>query len=137
MKRTNGWLPLLFAVAMAVSSVTALGHHSISGVYDSSRQATLEGDVAQFELINPHPFLWINVTDRTGGTKRWRLEMDNRSELVTVGVTASTFPPGDRVVVKGILAKSQPQALYLLRLDRPADGFWYEQVGGRPRIRTR
>ena len=63
--------------------------------------------------------------------------MDNRSELVAIGVTASTFPPGDRVVVKGSLARTQPQALYLLRLDRPADGFWYEQVGGSPRIRTR
>ena len=137
MKRTKGWLPLLFAVAMAVGSVTALGHHSIAGVYDSSRQATLEGEIAQFELINPHPFLWINVTDRAGSTKRWRLEMDNRSELVAIGVTANTFPLGDRVVVKGSLARTQPQALYLLRLDRPADGFWYQQVGGSPRIRTR
>ena len=128
---------LLLTAAMAVSSVTARGHHSIAGVYDSSRQATLEGAVAKFELINPHPFLWIDVTDRDGSTKRWRLEMDNRSELVAIGVAASTFPPGDRVVVKGSLARTQPQALYLLRLDRAADGFWYEQVGGSPRIRTR
>jgi hypothetical protein len=128
---------LLGAAAIAVSGVTAHGHHSISSVYDSSRPTTVEGTVAQFQLINPHPFLWIDVTDRAGNAQRWRLEMDNRSELVAIGVKADTLKPGDRVVVKGSLARSQPQALYLLRLDRPGDGFWYEQIGGTPRIRTR
>jgi hypothetical protein len=48
--------------------------------------------------------------------------------LVAIGVTANTLKPGDRVQVKGSLARTQPQALDLLRLDRPADGFCYEQV---------
>jgi uncharacterized protein DUF6152 len=128
------WL-LSVTAAIGVSAVTAHGHHSISSVYDSARQATLDGIVAQFQLINPHPFLLIDVADRAGTAQRWRLEMDNRSELVAIGVTAGSLQPGDRVVVKGSLARTQPQALYLLRLDRPADGFWYEQVGNSPRIR--
>ena len=130
-----GWMLLSLAAVIAGSGVTAHGHHSISSVYDSARQATFEGTVAQFQLINPHPFLFVDVTDGAGNAQRWRLEMDNRSELVAIGVTASTLKPGDRVVVKGSLARTQPQALYLLRLDRPADGFWYEQVGNSPRIR--
>jgi len=119
---------------VAISGARADAHHSISSVYDSSRQTNIEGIVAQFQLIYPHPFLLIDVTD--GATaQRWRLEMDNRSELVAIGVTANTLKPGDRVVVKGSLARTQPQALYILRLDRPADGVWYEQVGNSPRIR--
>jgi uncharacterized protein DUF6152 len=126
---------LLFATAIVIGGASARAHHSISSVYDSGRQASIEGIVAQFQLINPHPFLFIDVTDRAGRAERWRLEMDNRSELVAIGVTATTLNPGDRVVVKGSLARTQPQALYLLRLERPADGFWYEQVGSSPRIR--
>jgi hypothetical protein len=129
-------LSMVGAIALIITAgVPADAHHSISSVYDSSRQANIEGIVAQFQLINPHPFLLIDVTDRAGNAQRWRLEMDNRSELVAIGVTANTLKPGDRVVVKGSLARTQPQALYLLRLDRPADGFWYEQVGNSPRIR--
>ena len=97
---------------------------------------TIEGVVAEFQLVNPHPFLIIDVTDGTGRAHRWRLEMDNRIELAAIGVTATTFNPGDRVVVTGSLARSQGERMYLLRLDRPADGFWYEQVGQSPRIRT-
>jgi len=126
---------LAVAAAMVICGAVSQAHHSISSVYDSSRRVTVEGTVAEFQLINPHPFLLIDVTDRAGNAQRWRLEMDNRSELVAIGVTANTLKPGDRVVVKGSLARTQPQALYLLRLDRPADGFWYEQVGNSPRIR--
>ena len=95
---------------------------------------TLEGIVAEFQLINPHPILLMTVQDGSRA-QQWRLEMDNRHELVAIGVTAGTFRPGDRLVVSGSLARTQPQSLYLLRLDRPADGFWYEQVGQSPRIR--
>jgi hypothetical protein len=129
-------LALLFAAAIAISGM-AHAHHSISSVYDSSRQVTIEGIVAQFQLVNPHPFLFIDVKDDTGKAQSWKLEMDNRSELAEIGVTANTFRPGDRVVVSGSLARSQARSLYLLRLDRPADGFWYEQIGQSPRIRTR
>jgi hypothetical protein len=127
---------LALAAALLVSGLTAGAHHSISSIYDGSRKVTLDGSVTQFQLINPHPFLFIEVKDANGTTQQWQLEMDNRSELAAIGVTATTFKPGDRVVVSGSLARAQPQSLYLLRLDRPADGFWYEQVGNTPRIRT-
>jgi hypothetical protein len=61
--------------------------------------------------------------------------MDNRYELSDVGMTADTLKPGDRVVVSGSPARSQAQSLYIRQLDRPADGFRYEQVGSSPRIR--
>jgi hypothetical protein len=127
----------LLAAAVAANTVAAHAHHSISSVYDSSRRATVEGIVAQFQLVNPHPFLLIDVKDGAGEAQRWRLEMDNRYELAEIGVTAGTFKPGDRVVVTGSLARTQPQSLYVLRLDRPLDGFWYEQVGQSPKIRSR
>src|SRR5262245_14813898 len=129
------WVVLL-AAAVAADSVAAHAHHSIASVYDSNRRATVEGIVAQFQLVNPHPFLLIDVKDAAGQEQRWRLEMDNRWELAAIGVTARTFKPGDRVVVSGSPARTQPQSLYVLRLDRPLDGFWYEQVGQSPRIRS-
>jgi len=125
---------LALAATIALGTPSARAHHSIYSIYDRSRPATLEGTVAEFQLINPHPFLFIDVADASGAVQRWRLEMDNRTELADIGVTATTFKPGERVVVSGSLARSQPRSLYLLRLDRSADGFFYEQVGASPRI---
>lgn len=131
----NRWT-LLLAAAIAFGGTPVHAHHSISSIYDSGRRVTLEGVVAQFQLVNPHPYLFIDVRDGAGEVQRWRLEMDNRSELATIGVTANTFKAGDRVVVTGSLARTEGQRMYLLRLDRAADGFWYEQVGQSPKIRT-
>lgn len=123
-----------FAAIVALGTAAVSAHHAISAVYDSSRPVTLEGLVAEFHLINPHPYLIVDVAGGTGGLEQWRGEMDNRNELAEVGVSASTFKPGDRIVLKGSASRTQPRSLYILRLDRAADGFWYEQVGQSPRI---
>jgi hypothetical protein len=61
--------------------------------------------------------------------------MDNRFELIREGMDADTLKPGDRVVATGSLSRTAAQSLYLMRLDRPADGFRYEQIGASPRVR--
>ena len=121
-------------LAIALTGVTIAAHHSISGVYDSSREVKLEGTIAEFHFVNPHPFVTVDVKNDRGRTQQWRLEMDNRSELVDAGMSAETLKPGDRVVVTGSPARAQSQGLYIRRLDRPVDGFRYEQVGNTPRI---
>jgi hypothetical protein len=122
------------AATIALMGVAAHAHHSIASIYDRSRPVTIEGIVARFQFVHPHPFLLIDVKDGAGNAQPWRLEMDNLNELAEIGVTADTLKPGDRVVVSGSLARTQPQSLYLRRLDRPADGFWYEQLGQSPTI---
>jgi hypothetical protein len=124
---------LAAGAALAVASSAAEGHHSIAAVYDGSRQQRLEGVVAEFLFVNPHPFLIVTV-EEGGAEQSWRLEMDNRFELAGVGMTEQTLKPGDRVVVTGSLGRTEPRTLYIRQLDRPADGFRYEQVGSRPRV---
>jgi hypothetical protein len=125
---------LSVAIALACAGMAAQAHHSISGVYDTSRQVTIEGAVTEFRFVNPHPFLMMDVTV-AAQTQSWRLEVDNRWELVAIGVTAETWKSGDSIVVTGFPGRTQPHSLYVRSLDRPADGLRYEQVGSNPRIR--
>ena len=122
----------------AVAFVIPLAaHHSIAGVYDSSNPVTVEGTVRQFHFVNPHPFVTVTVKDSKGASKDWRMEMDNRWELEAIGMTTSSLNPGDRVIVTGSRGRQQANSLYIRRLDRPTDGFWYEQVGTSPRAGSR
>jgi Family of unknown function (DUF6152) len=125
--------PIVLTVLLVVTGV-AQAHHSIAGVYESSREVTLDGVVAQFRFVQPHPFVLVDVR-RGSGAEQWHLELDNRWELADIGFTETTLRPGDRVVVSGSPARREPQRMYVRRLDRPADGFGYEQVGTRPRLR--
>jgi Family of unknown function (DUF6152) len=126
---------LALTIAITGASMVVQAHHSIAAVYDTSRQVRVEGVVTAFRFVNPHPFLMLNVIDAAGERQPWRLEVDNRWELVAIGVTADTWKPGDGIVVTGFPGRTQPHSLYVRRLDRPADGFWYEQVGSNPRVR--
>jgi hypothetical protein len=125
----------ILGAALALATSAAQAHHSIAAVYDGSRQQRLEGVVAEFLFVNPHPFVVVTVGG-DGAEESWRLEMDNRFELQGVGMTSETLKPGDRVVVTGSLGRTEPRTLYVRQLDRPADGFRYEQVGSRPRVNT-
>jgi hypothetical protein len=125
---------LAVAAVLAMAGAAAQAHHSIAGVYDSTREATVDGVVTQFQFVSPHPF--VDVKD--GRTAQlWRLEMDNRGELAAIGFTESTLKAGDRVVVTGSPSRREPNRMYIERLDRPADGFGYEQFNSRPRLRAR
>jgi hypothetical protein len=124
---------LTLSIVMILGGVIAQGHHSIAAAYDRDRPVKLDGILVQFAMVQPHPFVVVEIKDGRD-TARWRGELDNRWELVAIGMTEETLKPGDRLVLSGSVGRNQPRSLYVMRLDRPADGFWYEQVGMSPRI---
>jgi hypothetical protein len=137
--RFQGWLCVMTAIAwwgFSGATPPAGAHHSLAGVYDSSKPVTVEGVVVQFHFVNPHPYLTVAVQGTDGRNAEWRMEMDNRFELEGIGMTSSTLTRGDRVTATGSRGSRDANSLYLRRLDRPSDGFWYEQVGSTPRIGT-
>jgi hypothetical protein len=112
----------------------AQAHHSIAAVYDSSRRVTVEGRVTEFLFVNPHPVLVIDAAKEGAEPLSWRLELDNRSELAAIGIDAGTFKPGDRIIATGSAGRNTDQTLYAYKVERPADGLIYEQIGYSPRI---
>ena len=104
-------------------------------MYDNARQRTFEARVAEFQFVNPHPYVVVAADpDSTGTEQRYKFEMDNRHELVDIGMSAETFKAGDRVVVTGSVSRTSPNGFYLWRLDRAADGLHYEQIGFDPHL---
>jgi len=127
---------LIFGVLLAAASGDVQAHHSIAGAYNTAQPVTVEGTIVQFQYVNPHPYLIVDVR-RGGIVEKWYFELDNRRELAAIGITDSTFKPGDRIVVIGSPARLEAHKLYVERLDRPADGFGFEQVRNSPQLRNR
>jgi hypothetical protein len=118
---------------LSLFASAAQAHHSLSG-YDQGRNVRTDGVVEEFHFANPHPVLMIGVTAPSGARQIWRLEMDNLHELAEIGISKTTFKPGDLVSVSGWPDKMEPKNIYLRRLDRPSDGLRYEQIGLTPRL---
>jgi len=122
----------LVVIALALTTAPLRAHHSLTE-YDIARKVTLDAVVREFRFVNPHPFLLVDA--RAGDDLRvWRLELDNRHELVEIGMTSETFSRGDRLVVSGPPGHDQKAILYVRELRRTTDGFRYEQPDSTPRI---
>ncbi len=124
-------------VGLAATSRLVAAHHSIAAVYDSKRSLTVEGTVAEFHFVNPHPYLLTTVAGDDGIRSTWHMEMDNLGELAALGISARTFQANDRIVVTGSRSRVEPRSLYVRRLIRATDGLEYEQVGSSPQLRRR
>ena len=106
MKRT---LVLLF---LAVAS-PAFAHHSIA-LFDSTRTITIKGTVKEFQWLNPHALLWVNVEGENGNTPQlWAVEMTSPGILTRNGWTKRSFNAGDKVSVEiGPLRDGKPGGLF-------------------------
>jgi hypothetical protein len=128
---------LIWTCAFGLTAVSiADGHHSIAGVYDTQRQIAVEGVVADFQFVSPHPFVLADVV-RSGVAERWRFDMDDRNEMREIGMTDATLRSGDRITVSGNPAHQDPRRVYIRQFERPSDGYAWEIVRSSPRLRSR
>lgn len=101
------YLALFFAllVGLLVMSAPARAHHG--GVaYDTGRRVTLKGTITQFEWINPHSQVHLDVTDDRGNVAHWNFETQPPSILVHAGWNRSSLKPGDQVTLVATPAKN-------------------------------
>ena len=87
------------SAAFLCFAATAGAHHSFA-MFDRSRTQTIAGTVKEFELINPHGWLRIMVSDANGVQSEWPLEMGGAGQLERFGWTPNAVHPGDKVMVQ-------------------------------------
>jgi hypothetical protein len=96
-------LVAILGIMLAVNSVWA--HHGLAA-FDITRTVKMDGTVTDFQFINPHSFIFADMTDDKGKKANWRLELGSLGMLTKYGGwTATTVKRGDRIRVQGFLAK--------------------------------
>lgn len=93
MRRSIVTLALLLAAAAGASA-----HHS-AAMFDDAKVVELTGTVKELQWTNPHIWLQV-VVDKDGTKTEWSLEGGSPNTLSRRGWRATTFKPGDRVMVR-------------------------------------
>jgi len=120
------------AIMLCVLGGSAAAHHSFSATYRENQSVTIQGQLVQFQLRNPHSFVQMMVRDTDGTDIRYAVEWRGAGELNAMGVRNDTLRVGDHLVITGNPSRqSADHRVRLTRLVRPRDGFaWTWQPPG-------
>jgi hypothetical protein len=99
--------------ALMVTAVPSLAHHS-AAMFDEKKSITVEGVVKEFQFTNPHSWLLVDVTDKSGKVTTWGFEAEGPSTLGRAGIRKSDLMPGTKLTITGHPMKDgRPAALWI------------------------
>src|SRR5579863_4643467 len=119
MKKLGLILAVTFGALLASSPLVA--HHGEAN-YDTDKVVSVKGTVTEFQFINPHTLITVEVKNDKGEIEKWSCEARSPGMLVRVGGwDKNTLKPGDVITVFGYRARNGSPVMRLQRLTL-ADG---------------
>ncbi len=98
MIRTRFSVRRVAAFCVMVFVGTTWGHHS-HGNYEKAF-VDLEGTVKEIHFLNPHSWIYIEITAESAAATVWGLESITPRALSRIGVTRDYLKPGDDIKVR-------------------------------------
>ena len=89
---------LSLALGMLLPATQAAAHHSFA-MFDRTKTVTISGTVKDWQWVNPHTWLQLDVKGANGKTTEWSIEGRSPNVLERRGWKKSIMRPGDKVTV--------------------------------------
>jgi hypothetical protein len=100
-------LIMLALMIFGVQSYTASAHHAFAQEFSVDLPVDLNGIVTRVELINPHSWIHIAVTNAEGVEEGWMIEGGSPNSLFRQGITKDNIPIGAELDVFGYQARDR------------------------------
>lgn len=94
----------------------ALAHHG-AGTFDRDSSVDLTGIITGVDLVNPHAWVYFDVTDDNGNIEAHRCEMRAATVLRRSGWSEELFVPGEEVTITGRGDRFDPNSCYLSTIE--------------------
>ena len=119
--RSSLVLPFVLLAAPLFTS-TLSAHHASAPFYDPEDRVEIQGTITRFVFRNPHAFLFLDVTDDSGATVEWQIELGAPVSLRRTGWTPDSLTVGMEVRAVGNKSRAEGSTgLCCVRMTR-ADG---------------
>ena len=114
----NGRVGLIVALAV-VTATQAVAHHG-AGVFEPVNKVTVAGTVTDFQFVNPHVLVYINVKGDDGKETKWGGELTSPNRLArdarAVKWHKSILKPGDTITMTGHPARNGAPMMDILKI---------------------
>lgn len=104
-------IPLALLTALAPQLL--LAHHGINTQFDVTKLVQVEGVITSVGWVNPHSYVYFDVTDASGNVVSWNCEMRAASILSRSGWSEDMFAPGTTIKVAGVASRRDPTGCYV------------------------
>jgi hypothetical protein len=102
--------PLILLAALWPAHGAA--HHGIVN-FDLNREVDVSGVVTRLRFVNPHSWLYFDVTGDDGRVAAWQCELRGATVLRRSGWSPEMFAPGTRIRITGAPDRFEPNTCYL------------------------
>ena len=117
----------LTTLTLLLAPLGVSAHHSLAAEFRTDNPIEITGVITDMEWINPHSYLFLDVTDEAGDVVSWHLELLPTSMLRKAGLTKELMiGDGRPVTVRIHTARDGTATLgYILKITY-ADGHYYQ-----------
>jgi len=118
---------LVLALTIGVAA-PVLAHHSFAAHYDTQKTITIQGNIVNVRLTNPHSWFFLDVKEADGTISRWSFEAGTPGGMIRNGYKKDEMPPGSMVTITGAPSRDKQKVGMLQKLTT-ADGKTYGMFG--------
>ena len=122
---------LVFAVAgvaLLLAARPMAAHHAFAAEFDVTKPVKVHGTVTRVDWVNPHSWIYFDVTEADGKVSHHRCEMRSVHVLRRSGWTKENFPVGQQITVEASPNRTDPDSCYLQTIVA-ADGTRMDRYG--------
>lgn len=91
---------------LLLPGVPALIAHHGNSAYDEKNPITIKGTVTEFDFVNPHTQIFLDVKDDKGNVVHWAIESQSPGIMIKNDWTRHTLKPGDEITITLIPARN-------------------------------
>lgn len=99
-------LAMVAGLGLLASAPLTQAHHAFAAEFDAKQPLELKGVVTKLKWVNPHSWLYFDVTDASGKISNWGVEFGAPNALANTGLTKADLKAGQQVSIKGFKSKS-------------------------------
>jgi len=112
----NRMLSFFAAIAAFVLIPALMFAHHGQANYNTKDSVTVSGTVTDFQFVNPHSLVFLDVKDDKGQTQKWQGELTSPNHLVRAGWNKTSLKPGDQITLTGFRAINGATSMWITKL---------------------